>query len=370
MFINKIKKNKEKNNTVKILKNSNLPVIIYGAGGYAKQVIEYLKSFSINISGCFVDNAFYLPDKYIDNIKIETYSQICSKYKNFNILVAFYDADSCKKIMDSKSKFAQPVYFLYETIKHYELDYEYVYNNKEKFQELYDFLVDDMSKETLIGVINAKLNETTEPIQKICVSNQYFNNLTLSEKSNEKEILVDCGAFNGDSILEFYKNVDGNYKKIYAFEPNDENVLQLEKNIEKYKLKNIKIIKKGCYNCSSVLRFNNDGSNSSFDDNTDNKIETIAIDDIVGDDLITFIKMDIEGSELKALEGATETIRRCMPKLAICVYHRKEDLIVIPDYIKKITKNITDKKYQFFLRHHSFAGYETVLYAIPSIIKK
>lgn len=76
--------------------------------------------------------------------------------------------------------------------------------------------------------------------------------------------------------------------------------------------------------------------------------------------------MDVEGSELESLKGAADTIRKNHPKLAICCYHKKEDIIVLYQYIKSFDNDETE--YKFYLRHHSNSAYETVLYAIP--IKK
>ena len=73
--------------------------------------------------------------------------------------------------------------------------------------------------------------------------------------------------------------------------------------------------------------------------------------------------MDIEGSEVPALKGCENTIKNNLPKLAICTYHKKDDLIEIYNYLKNF--ETPNKKYKFFLRQHSYAGIETVLYAIP-----
>ena len=73
---------------------------------------------------------------------------------------------------------------------------------------------------------------------------------------------------------------------------------------------------------------------------------------------VNYIKMDIEGSEMRALRGAERTIQRFRPKLAICVYHRPADLWEITNYIAD--------RYRFyclFLGHHSLHAEETVLYA-------
>ena len=87
-------------------------------------------------------------------------------------------------------------------------------------------------------------------------------------------------------------------------------------------------------------------------------IQGVDIDSVVGDDNVTFIKMDVEGSELKALEGAKNTIIRKHPRLAICIYHKAMDVIEIPSYILSLVP-----EYKFYIRHYNSHMWETVLYA-------
>lgn len=72
----------------------------------------------------------------------------------------------------------------------------------------------------------------------------------------------------------------------------------------------------------------------------------------------TILKMDIEGSELKALNGARKIITEQKPKLAICVYHRPDDLYMIPELIHDLVP-----EYRFKIRQHAYSPFETVLYA-------
>ena len=90
-------------------------------------------------------------------------------------------------------------------------------------------------------------------------------------------------------------------------------------------------------------------------------INTDSIDNITSDlrGGVDLIKMDIEGSELKALEGAANTIKKYHPVLAVCVYHKKEDLITIPQYIKSLWP-----EYRLYLRNYSKYSQELVLYAL------
>ena len=76
------------------------------------------------------------------------------------------------------------------------------------------------------------------------------------------------------------------------------------------------------------------------------------------------IKMDVEGSELDALEGAKQTILNNKPKLAVCLYHKTKDFIDIPNLIHNLVP-----EYKLYVRHHSFSVNETVLYAIPPEVK-
>ena len=90
----------------------------------------------------------------------------------------------------------------------------------------------------------------------------------------------------------------------------------------------------------------------------DVQIELTDIDSEVGDDKVTFIKMDIEGAELNALKGACKTILKNRPRLAICIYHKPEDICEIPEYLLSLVP-----EYRFWIRHYSSNEWETVLYA-------
>jgi hypothetical protein len=98
-----------------------------------------------------------------------------------------------------------------------------------------------------------------------------------------------------------------------------------------------------------------------FDDQTGTAI-TISIDDFVSANGITkvdFIKMDIEGAELKALKGAKQTIKKFKPKLAIAIYHSMEDFVTIPNWILNLNLD-----YNIFIGHYTIHSEETICFAI------
>lgn len=185
------------------------------------------------------------------------------------------------------------------------------------------------------------------------------------EKHGENATIIDGGAYIGDSIVPICNAIPEKNVRYYAFEPGDycDNIEETWKNSRICGTLNI--FKCGLGKENKVVSFSeSDVENGGYfdDDNSssslDNLVDIKAIDnaelEISGQ---LYIKFDIEGSELEALEGAKKTIQKNKPIMAICVYHRKNDLVNIPLYINELLPDV----YKFYLR----GGYHTILWAIP-----
>ncbi|PMP70800.1 MAG: hypothetical protein C0176_00285 [Mesoaciditoga sp.] len=174
------------------------------------------------------------------------------------------------------------------------------------------------------------------------------------------DIVLDVGVYVGDTSFWFRKYV-GENGKVYAFEPSSYNFKILEENVKQNKVKNIFPRKMALSDKETILSLKGTGVGGALSLTGDEKVKVTTIDKFVEDqkiDCVDFIKMDIEGAELGALKGGENTIKKFKPKLAICVYHKGEDLITIPEYIKSLNKD-----YKFYLRHNTEGWGETVLYA-------
>lgn len=185
---------------------------------------------------------------------------------------------------------------------------------------------------------------------------QYFDVF----KFTENEIIADVGCYDCDSMFKYFQYGNKKYEHIYSFEPEREQFENCQKIIADSGLSNWDISNYGAYDVNTEVNFSNGGSGSSIVSKGEYTINVIRLDDYFENRKIpTFIKMDIEGAELKALQGAAKIIRKHKPKLAICVYHKPEDIITIPSYLLELNPN-----YQFYLRHYTNRLNETVLYAI------
>tara|TARA_Y100000590_G_scaffold130690_1_gene149252 strand:- start:13318 stop:14127 length:810 start_codon:yes stop_codon:yes gene_type:complete len=138
-------------------------------------------------------------------------------------------------------------------------------------------------------------------------------------KNNIKrdEIVVDLGAHIGYYTLMMAKLV-GQNGKVFAFEPEPRNLKLLYKNIEVNSYRNIEVVPKAVSDingeCTLFVGQESFGANKIFKPKkTDTqefeeiKTRTIRLDDYFEElgflKKISFIKMDIEGSEVRALQG-------------------------------------------------------------------
>lgn len=178
-----------------------------------------------------------------------------------------------------------------------------------------------------------------------------------------EEIYIDAGMYDGDTILGFNQWTNGTYKKIYAFEPIKEIYDAAYRRIGKVlstDMTKMKIINAAAWNKNEELHFTEMDSASWQCNDGKTVVQGLKIDSVVEEkEKVTFIKMDIEGSELKALEGARKTIINHYPRLAICIYHNPLDIIEIPTYILKLVP-----EYKFYIRHYGSQIGDEVLYAV------
>lgn len=149
---------------------------------------------------------------------------------------------------------------------------------------------------------------------------------------------------------------------VYAFGALEENVRVAECNCRRNSINNI-VIENICFwKETTLLNFNIDyGSSKIINDDTGVKLNAITIDEYCINNAINrldYLKMDIEGAEYEVLYGAKETIRKYKPKLAICVYHKPEDILLIPQLIKELVP-----EYKIYLSHKRDDFIETVLFA-------
>lgn len=182
------------------------------------------------------------------------------------------------------------------------------------------------------------------------------------------DVVIDGGGCWGDTAL-YLADKAGTQGKIYCFEFVRDNLQILHQNLglNQHLADRIKVIPKAISDKSGeFMSYSADGPATSLvfgQQGRTDRVSTVSIDDFIkeeGIQRVDYIKMDIEGSELKGLQGAEGTIRTFRPRLAISLYHKDEDIIMIPEYLHKL-----DLGYEFFLDHFTIHYWETILFASP-----
>lgn len=270
-------------------------------------------------------------------------------------VIKFYHLQNVEYIIDNNKKYFEydgksiPVLNLMEYQK---------LNNQNKIIVTSRLFHEEIKKQLYENGVNLDKVINIGALTDQMATRQYFDLPYMKKENNE--IFVDGGAFDGITSLRFMHWCDNkDYKNIYLFEPDNKNVQRSRELLVENNCKNFKIVESGLWNENGEICFDMQASaGSKVDENGKEKVRVCCMDDVISEP-VTFIKLDIEGSELNALLGAKRIIESYKPKLAISIYHKAEDIWELPKLISNIRSD-----YKFYLRHYSLSDWDTILYAV------
>lgn len=290
----------------------NANCIVFGAGVAGRCTVRSLKVLGANICGV-VDNNFENL-KEVEGIKIYSPETLKSRDDNYIVIVAVMNL-------------AQQLNIYYQ-------------------------------------LLNMKiLPENIMMIKEGCVwvdyGKQYFD-LSELPVNPDGEIFVDVGCFDGMSSLNAKEWAKGNLNKVYAFEPDKNNLEKCRNRLESLGCE-FELYNAASWSSKTTLKFYvNDsfGYASKIKETGTEIVQADSIDHILSGRPVTYIKLDVEGSELETLKGAAESIKKYRPKLAVSLYHKPEDIIELPIFIESLQMD-----YKYYIRHYQTRWCETTLYA-------
>jgi FkbM family methyltransferase len=375
-------------------------VVVYGAGSAAKELFECLQLHHIEVE-CFCDKNIAMIGSLFQDKKVISIEILCEEYKDKYIVIGvlnqkdevynFLRNEGFQKVCLIKD---EEKFYYYLQFPRWKNSLEKLIKDEPLILAAYQLLADQQSKDIFIKRLSAlasfadfnsykRFCELSDfphdlpPEKRVFRSNfenqKYFDNdlIKLDPGTN----LIDCGAFDGDSFIEFKGEIEKkgfDYSMSYCIEPDKTNFNKLQKNIGAFK--NIQLFNLGAWNKKAILDFANSDimyvTESCVVEKSNDKvikskgksnelIKADSIDSLIYPNKVGIIKMDIEGSESKALVGAKKTIRKFHPQLIISAYHKSSDLYNLAILINKIHPG-----YKLYLRHFSFSWSETVLIAV------
>ena len=333
---------------------------IWGAGNTSSLNLEGLKrENSFSIEG-YIDSNINKQGKEFGNKKIISPDEYYNKADN-PVLINTTNKEVFRQICSNVSDLGG---------KYYSYDSLVFSRHKKEIEEVYNLLEDDLSKDTYLCMLNARVN-CDLPDESIVDDRQYF---CLREFMiiNPQEVFVDIGAYVGDSMEEYIRRRAGVFGHIYAFEPDPNNYdamsvrlkrLKEEWNIDDSRIETFKMAV-GDHESKAVFESYSDnyglGSKIVPEEKGDGscQISVTTLNSLFGDKKVSYIKADIESFEYNMLMGGKKVIEMQKPKLAICIYHNPTDMYSIPLLVKRLNPD-----YKIKIRQHSYNLDETVLYA-------
>lgn len=360
-------------------------ILIYGAGSSGIAFLYYLRKVGIE-PRFFVDSDRSKAGTDCEGLKIIAPEQILSQAGEDALVIVCINTDGkryCKSFAEALR--AGGHHGVYEKLRGCGckniIDYTYfrrchalfmdekynapscsdVYLMEEYEREIakvYDMMEDELSREVFEKITKFRLLDDSLEVPTMSQEKQYFE-YGFYEKRQD-EVFVDCGAFNGISLKTFLKENNNMFDDYYGMEPDPDNYVKLEEytgTLPEEVWGKIHITSKAAWKDDKGIRLYALRGPGSFAADIGNiRAETTTIDAMLEGKRASYIKMNIEGSEKEALQGAEQTIRRYKPRLAIAGYHRTDDFFRVPLMMKSYRED-----YKIYLRsymnHISFVYY-------------
>lgn len=343
-------------------------IYIWGAGKLAKFVIKQLEKNELKVKGVVTSTDDRVGDSFenthfVERKQIEKEALIIVCSQSYPVIF-----ETIEKMGHKKYVYYEIIPFIYENFTRWDMSYNEIhrvwFEKGEKIKKVMPLLLhDEISVEVFKNVLMYRTTLQNEYIDKayflsIERGSTYFDKEII--KLGSEEVFIDCGGYVGDSTEMFIMNCHNRYEKIIFFEPNSELMETARENLKKYP--NITYYAKAVGEKEGVAFFTPLDASGMVSDNGQVQIPVSSIDGLIPPVCATYIKMDIEGSEMDALRGGLDIIKRCVPKLAISIYHKHYDLFEIIEFIDSLNLG-----YEFYVRHYTRTLADTVLYCIPDM---
>ena len=348
--------------------------IMYGAGGNGERIWRLFHEHSIKVD-YFCDDDYNKWNTFVCGAEVISFDRLQSISKSEKINVVLTSVFS-GPILEKLEHLNVIVYeaFCMLMDNYYRNSFYKIPLDESRirvFEKKINLIIDNMGDRDSKDILRKILGVIKEPDEM--PYSHFFNVASgedcyfiqpVLEAMPEKPVIIDGGGFTGDLMVALKRHMI-TYDKVFSFEVNKELFTVMQENIEKNGLKdNFIAINKAIWDTSEPMYLHiptgDIAGGMVGEEQTGIRIDTVTIDEFFEQIEYDFIKMDIEGAELRALRGGIKTIKKCRPIMAISLYHSIDDVVDIPLYLIDELES-----YYYLIRHHSFIDSETVLYCIP-----
>ncbi len=339
------------------LKLSEKPVIIYGMGNGADKILAEFEKCGITVSGIAASDDFVRGQSF-HGFTVQKVSDFEKKYGSMIIIIAF--GTCLPEVMERIFSLGERHIVLAADVPVYGdniWNRSFYDENKEDIERAFCLLSDEQSRLVFENTVRYKLTGSLDVLKSSYSDKaEVFENII---RFSENESYLDLGAYRGDTIDEFLHYTGGKYKHITALEPDRKTFAKLKSHVSG--MKDVRLFRMGIWSDDRNMSFADSfGRGSNICYGAKNDLAVTKIDTLYAVRHVSYIKMDVEGSERQALIGGMRTISRDRPKLNIAAYHRSEDFFSLLLQIHNICP-----EYSLYLRQHPYIpAWDLNIYAV------
>jgi len=344
----------------------NQTVWIFGTGQFGRALCVAMQGAGHRVAGFVESNpkATHVMDLPVINLQ-----QWSPAHRDAALCIGIFNRDMPLDALESLARQAgaRTVFLPWDLYSLFKADLgwrfwlsepEQILTRTDALAKAMDCLSDETSKRCLLNIAAFRLGLHTAYGSFQHRERQYFNPLTMDALTGKPIRFVDGGAYNGDTYLELCGIAD--VPEAYLFEPDAANYAQLVAHTGRT-VQRVQCMPLGLSDHYGILSFNaGNGEGAAITESGTAHIAVAALDSVLAGHKVDFIKLDVEGAELQALQGARQLIQRSRPVLALSLYHRPQDLWELPLLLAELCED-----YHYYIRQHFFNSFDSVLYAVP-----
>jgi FkbM family methyltransferase len=352
-------------------------VVLHGAGGLGRRTVLGLSELGIEVVA-FSDNRKESWGTTIEGIPVLSPDEAAKAFASTAVfIVTIWRAGGPHRFEQSFGQlralgcdvisniaplyWAHPEHFL----PFYALDLpSHLLEQRGDVRRGFDLLEDDASREEYVTQVQWRLFGDPSVLASPVPGPQYLvDDVALPSKN---DVVLDCGAYDGDTLRLWLEHRGPTFDKYWALEPDPDTRDRLRATISTLQpevAERVEILPFSVSNFTGTAKFAASGAlSSAFDEENGIAVDVVRLDELAErlGRPPTFLKADIEGAELDALEGGAELIKASKPMIAIGVYHRQDHLWRVPLAVRALWS-----EYRCYLRPHNEEGWDLDLYAVP-----
>jgi|BarGraIncu00421A_1022006.scaffolds.fasta_scaffold02501_5 FkbM family methyltransferase len=346
------------------------PIVLFGAGGLGRKTLAELGGTGLE-PVCFADNNSALHGAVVDGLLVLSAKDAVTRHGDtavFVVTVFLGYENVVEQLEKLGAGIVIPFFVLFwkhpaRYLPHYAYDLPHkVIDAATEVREAGQLLGDAESRGEYVAQVRWRLDPLGAAVPPHTDHDMYFPRDLVALRDDE--VFVDCGGYDGDTLLSFINRVDGRFRHAYVFEPDPRNLIKLGKTLASLPSAvrarvHVEELALGSRSGSVGLRLSD--AASTVVGSGDVVVRCEPLDLVLGGPAPTYLKMDIEGAEVEALTGARALISAHRPVLAISAYHLQDHLWTIPLLVDSLVE-----RYRYYYRRYThWPNDDLVLYAIP-----